>query len=256
MRLGLLADVHGNLPALEAVLDALAEQRVDGLLCAGDLVGYGPFPNEVVARVGEVCRATVAGNHDLAALGALSFDAWPPLARETLLWTQSVLGPGARAALAALPLRVDEVPDVALAHGSLDDPEVYVVTTEQAHEQLAATPARIVVLGHTHRAALIGERSDALLVARTGTVRIPDGERVVLNPGSVGQSRDGRVRARFATLDLERDEATFHAIAYDHRRTRRALREAGLPASAHHLKIDTIPRRAARKARRLATGLR
>ena len=252
MRLAVLADVHGNLPALEAVLDAVEVERVDGVICAGDLVGYGPFPNEVVERLGPACRSSVAGNHDLAALGVLPFDDWPPLARETLSWTRSVLTPPARRALEELPLVGEHVPGVVVAHGSIDDPEVYVMTTEEAQRQLAAISAEVMVLGHTHRAMVVGERSGLLLDGRGGTVGLPAGERIVLNPGSVGQSRDGRVRARFAILDLGRREVTLHAIRYDWRRTRRELRGAGLPPSAYHLRIDTVPRRALRRARRVA----
>ena len=256
MRVGLIADVHANLPALEAVLDVLGREQVDGIICAGDLVGYGPFPNEVIERVGEACDPCVVGNHDLAAIGALPFEAWPPLARETLAWTAPALTEQSRRVLAALPVLAGRAEGVAVAHGSVDDPEVYVRSTEDALQQLAATSADVLVLGHTHQQLAVAERSGALLAGRAGTVRLPAGERVVLNPGSVGQSRDGRVRARFALLDLTARVADFREVRYDWRETREALRRAGLPRSSYHLKIDTVPRRALGRVRRVAARAR
>ena len=121
MRYGVIADVHGNLDALRAVLRAIDREGVDRHLVAGDLVGYGPYPNECVAAVAELSAICVAGNHDLIALGALSDERCIELARRSLTWTRRVLGADERAFLAALP-RVDTAPGgVRMAHGSLDE---------------------------------------------------------------------------------------------------------------------------------------
>ena len=119
MRLGVFADVHGNLPALRAVLDVLAAERVDGYLCAGDLVGYGAQPNECVELVAELRATCVAGNHDLMATGRLDDDGIGPLARDTV--TAAALEPFARAYLSELPLTA-VAHDVLVAHGSVAIP--------------------------------------------------------------------------------------------------------------------------------------
>jgi predicted phosphodiesterase len=233
MRYGVFSDVHANLHALEAVLDFLADQRVDGYLCAGDLVGYGPLPNECVRRVLDLDVTCVAGNHDLIALGRLSDARCIALARDSLRWTREVLEDDVRARLAELPLAA-RVGDVALHHGSPGDVEDYVVTEEQALAVLAELPtsapgADIVVLGHTHRPVAVGARSGSRLRAGTGSVGLPAGEPILLNAGAVGQSRTRDPRARVMVLDLAAREAAFHAVDYDVEGCRAALRERGLP---------------------------
>ena len=127
VRYGVISDIHGNLPALEAVLDALARIGVDAYACAGDLVGYGPQPNECVQIVRALGVVSVAGNHDLIALGELSEDRCERLARDSLRWTRGQLEEPTRAYLAGLPRRVELPGGVVVAHGSLDDPQEYVL---------------------------------------------------------------------------------------------------------------------------------
>ena len=233
MRLGLISDVHGNLPALEAVLDALA--GVDRLLCAGDLVGYGPFPDKCVTRVAEAGAVTVAGNHDLIALGRLSTERCVPLARETLEWTRGRLGEDARRALEALPLRADPEDGLVLTHGGLGDPQRYVRSEAEAREQLEGVDAgATLVLGHTHVPLVVGEDRGELLRGGTGMVDLPAAERHLVNPGAVGQSRSADPRARAAVLDTDAASVELIAVDYDVRATRRALRAAGLPPNACH----------------------
>lgn len=239
MRYGVIADVHANLHALEAVLAFLSAQDVDGYLCAGDLVGYGPLPNECVRRVIELPGRCVAGNHDLIVLDRLSDERCIPLAKASLAWTRRVLDDAARALLAGLPLdaRAD---DVVLRHGSLADPQQYVVTARQAHACLddlarAEPGAAILILGHTHHPMAVSRGRGSLLRRATGTVRLPPGDPVVLNPGAVGQSRSRDTRARVMVLDTAARTATFHAVPYDEAACRRALRERGLPPASCHL---------------------
>jgi predicted phosphodiesterase len=239
MRLGIVADVHGNLRALEAVVAAL-DDRVDAFVCAGDLVGYGPFPNECVAAVASLRGLTcVAGNHDLIALGRLSDERCIPLARETLVWTARVLDESARAFLAGLPVDARPTPSLLLTHGAPGDPEEYVRTPERGRELLdgLGEAERFLVLGHTHE-----------------PWELRHGARTLLNPGSVGQSRSRDPRARFAILDVEEGRAELLAVEYDAEATRRALRERGLPEDACHLSPPPAVRRVAGKVRR-AVGL-
>ena len=235
MRWGVVSDVHGNLPALDAVLEALDAAGVDGLLCAGDLVGYGPYPDECVARVAASGAVTVAGNHDLIALGRLTTDRCVPLARETLEWTRGRLGGDARAVLEALPLRADLDGGLVMTHGGLGDPQRYVRSEADAREQLEGVAAGgTLVLGHTHVPLVVGEERGELLRDGVGEIALAAGERQLVNPGAVGQSRSADARARAAVLDTDAGTVRLLAVEYDVRATRAALRAAGLPADACH----------------------
>ena len=253
MRLGVLSDVHANLDALEAVLARLEGERIDRWLCAGDLVGYGPHPDACVDRVlGLPDVVCVTGNHDLIALGELSDAGCVPLARQTLAWTRSVLAAATADRLAALPLEA-RVGPVLMTHGALGDPAVYTERGRAAREQLAALPAdaEILLLGHTHRALAVREGTRrALLHERAGNVHLAAGRRHLLNPGSVGQSRDRAPLARAMVLDLGAGRAEFVAVEYDVRACRAALRERGLPENACHVPPRPRWRRLAGRARK------
>jgi len=235
MRYGVIADVHANLHALDASLAFLATRHVDVHLCAGDLVGYGPLPNESVRRVLGLGGVCVAGNHDLIALGRLSDERCIPLAQASLRWTARVLAGDVRTALAALPATAG-IDDVVLCHGWLDDPQRYVVGEQEAIERLRGIDgATLVITGHTHRPTAVGGRAGSLLRGQDGTVRLPPDEPVLLNPGAVGQSRSADPSARVMVLDTAARTAAFHAVPYDVEACRGALRERGLPPGACHL---------------------
>ncbi|MFL5782435.1 MAG: metallophosphoesterase family protein [Thermoleophilaceae bacterium] len=232
-RIGVIADVHGNLPALELVLAELDRAGVERILCAGDVVGYGPFPNECVARVRESAAACVAGNHDLMAVGRLEQGRPGGLVRQTMEWTRGVLAPDARGWLEELPGSVTEE-GLVMAHGSLSDPTVYVYADDSAEQLAAVPPGALLVLGHTHEPLVFGERRGRVLERRAGEVAIEAGERLLVNPGSVGQPREWRALARFAVIDLGAGVVHHHAIRCDQARVRRALADAGLPGDACH----------------------
>jgi predicted phosphodiesterase len=253
MRYGVISDVHGNANALEAVLRALDRASVDRLICPGDLVGYGPRPNECVARIAALDPIAVAGNHDLMALGRLPSDGLGTLPRRTLHWTRTVLDDPAREYLGALPLTASTGDGVVVAHGSLDDPTEYVHDCAAGAAQLRLVRERerghgaraaVLLLGHTHRPLACGARE----ARAEGDVELSKERPSLLNAGSVGQSRERRPLARALVLDLGRGVATFLAVEYDADATRRELRKAGLPPYACHL----APGRLARWRRRLA----
>jgi predicted phosphodiesterase len=260
VRYAVLSDIHGNMHALDAALDALADLDVTGYLCAGDLVGYGPMPNECVAAVAALDAMCVAGNHDLIALDRLPDADCSELAKVSLRWTKRHLDAAARRYLEQLPLVLATPDGVVVAHGSLRDPWEYVREPAERIDQFRALAqehprARVLILGHTHGAAAHGARSGATDVRRGGTVRLADGDTYLLNPGSVGQSRDARPRARFMVLDTDRNEATFHAVRFDVGACRRALRQRGLPAYSYQLRPPALRRYAGslrRAARRMS----
>lgn len=246
MRYGVVSDVHANLHALETVLAELERAGVEQLLCPGDLVGYGPRPNECVARLREAGALAVAGNHDLMALRGLREVRLGGLQRKTMEWTRGAIDDDTRAYLSALPPRATTDDGVTLAHGSLDDPTVYVRDCSAGQAQLArlaeVEPAASagLLLGHTHH-PLACDRAGQLEAGGTLELRERDGA-WLLNAGSVGQARERQPLARALVLDTAAAEARFLALDYDVDATRRELAAAGLPAEACHLKPRRLPR--------------
>jgi predicted phosphodiesterase len=252
VRLAVLSDVHGNFAALAAALRAARRMGADRVLCLGDLVGYGPHPNECVARLRELDALAVAGNHDLMAVDRAEHHA-STLAARTLDWTRAVLDADARAYLTALPLQLEVGAWIVMAHGGLGDPARYVWPGAGAAAELRALErlaprAGLLLLGHTHQALAYGERSRTQLVGGRGRVSLGTSERFLLNPGAVGQSRQWSAAARVLVLDLERRTARFVAAPYDVAPVRDALRRLGLPPDACHRR--PAPARAARHAGR------
>lgn len=260
MVLGVLADVHGNRHALERVLGALEREGVDAYVCAGDVVGYGPYPNECVELIAGRRPTCIAGNHDLIAVGRLSADGIGDLARETLEWTVDALDDGSRRYLSELPLSA-QIAGTVVAHGGIDDPRRYVIEPAQAAAELELLSGRrsdasLLILGHTHRPLAYGTRSGAAIQGSSGEVELERGQRYLLNPGSVGQARERRPVARYMVLDLAARRASFRELVYDDAACRSALRAKGLPSHACHKPpprgVRAVSARALRKGKALA----
>jgi predicted phosphodiesterase len=250
-RIGLIADVHGNLHALRAVMDEIGRAGVDAVVCAGDLVGYGPYPNECVELVAGMGAACVAGNHDLMAIDALPVGRSGRLVRESQEWTSGQLSTEVRAYLAALPVKL-VVGEVVVAHGSLNDPSKYVVSDAEGRAEIAESArqhpeARTLVLGHTHHRRILSDDGSLAPAPRDGRTFLSSGARYLLNPGSVGQSREWMPppRARFMVLDLKARQVDCRTVDYDVASCSAALRERGLPPYSMHL----LPGRVGRAAR-------
>jgi predicted phosphodiesterase len=257
MRYGVLADIHGNLHALESALLTLEREGVDALICAGDLVGYGPLPDECVELVVARGVTCVAGNHDLIAIGRLSDDRCPRRARESLRWTREVLTDATVEYLMTLPLRTIVAGRVVVAHGSLDDPEEYVTRPNQAADQLRLlseryADARALVLGHAHRPRIFDAAGRVTTISTDKAISLVTKDSFVFTPGSVGQSSERDARARFAVLDVERQLVTFHAVPYDVDACVAELRRKGLPPDACFRAAPSPVGRALRWARRTA----
>jgi predicted phosphodiesterase len=235
MNLAIISDIHGNLPALEAVLAEIDGAAPDDLWCLGDVVGYGAEPNECTELVRERCSLSLAGNHDLAVLDAIDISSFSPAAAEAAQWTQSQLTDEAREFLGGLHA-ADETQEVALYHASpRDHVWEYVLWPEQAGECIAKQARRIALIGHSHialcfRAADDGDpdSTEGAQVSAGTQLDLREG-RWLLNPGSVGQPRDGDPRAAWLELDTENWTATYRRTEYEIDRAADSIAAAGLP---------------------------
>lgn len=257
-RYGVLSDIHGNLHALQASINDLRALGVDRWICAGDIVGYGPQPNECVETIMELGAICVAGNHELLALDRIGMQRSGSLCRETAAWTRATLSSANRSLLDSLPHTASVDDDIVVTHGSLNDPEEYVRERQQALTQLDLLEARegtarVVVLGHTHeQLAFSGE--DRLHRLDAG-IRIDPSAGALVNPGAVGQSRhrESQPRARHLLIDTESWLFTFRATAYDTVAARAALRRRRLPPECLHVHpglVHKVSRRVRRAVRR------
>jgi diadenosine tetraphosphatase ApaH/serine/threonine PP2A family protein phosphatase len=234
MRIAVLSDVHGNLHALDAVLAAVERERPDAVWCLGDTVGYGPQPSQCCERVRAVAGVTLCGNHDLGVLGAVPLDDFQPDAAAAALWTREHLDERSAAWLRGLDPAV-VVDGAALYHGSPRDPVwEYLLSAEAIVAALEDAPRRLVLVGHSHVALAVARSADGAVAggaAPAGTrVDLGDDD-LLLNPGSVGQPRDGDPRAAWLLLDQAAGRVEFRREDYDVEATQREIRDAGLPAS-------------------------
>jgi predicted phosphodiesterase len=236
MRVAVVSDIHANLPAFEAALTAIEAAGVDEVWSLGDTIGYGAEPDECADLARERCDLCLVGNHDLAVLGALDVGAFSEAAAAAVAWTRTHVSERTLAMLGELE-PVGEREGIGLFHASPRDPVwEYVLSAEQADACLDVQPSRIALIGHSHvslffcrlddeegageiRGAQAG--NDTLLDLTTGAW--------LVNPGSVGQPRDGDPRAAWLELDTEEQSARFHRVDYDVERAAEAIASAGLP---------------------------
>jgi diadenosine tetraphosphatase ApaH/serine/threonine PP2A family protein phosphatase len=234
MRACVVSDIHGNLHALEAVLEAIDAEAPDEVWCLGDLVGYGPRPNECCRLVAERADVCLVGNHDLAVLGKIDIDVFTHDAGVSARWTREVLEDDARAFLGELEPAGSRA-DAALFHASPRDPVwEYVLSIEVADQCLRQVDGNLVLVGHSHFALafwLTGGGTEGGLAPNGSNVDLAPADAWLLNPGSVGQPRDGDPRASFLVLDTDERWARFRRVPYDIAATQAEIRELGLPHS-------------------------
>jgi predicted phosphodiesterase len=230
MRIAVLSDIHGNLPALEAVLAAL--KPYDAIWQLGDVVGYGPQPDEVVARLADEGATGVRGNHDAAAIGQLDTDSFNDDARAAVEWTADRIEPQTREWLAALPERAED--DIfTLVHGSPRDPTwEYVFTASIARGNLSAFSTDHCLVGHTHIPVVYrekGGRMEGIQIDAGDKLKLSS-QRSILNPGSVGQPRDGDPRASGMLLDTAERTLEWQRVDYPIKQVQALMTERKLPA--------------------------
>jgi diadenosine tetraphosphatase ApaH/serine/threonine PP2A family protein phosphatase len=234
MRIAVVSDIHSNLAALEAVFADADAQGTGAIWCLGDLVGYGPDPNECVALVRERAQVCLGGNHDLAALGEMDLEYFNPDAAIAARWTADQLSDDIRTYLSGLPNAL--VQDAfTLAHGSPRQPVwEYVLSYGVALASFALLETRYALVGHTHWPTVwlqpAGSAHELECVPLDPADPFPLGEDLlILNPGSVGQPRDGDIRASYLILDTDDRIATVRRVPYALETTQERMREAGLP---------------------------
>lgn len=236
MRLLVLSDIHANLTALEAALAAAAGSW-ERVVCLGDVVGYGPDPNEVTSLIRELGATTIRGNHDKAVTDLMATDDFNPVAKAAVNWSRSQLSNENLDWLAALPQGPREAEGVVLVHGAFQDEDEYVFTPSQALEGLLDSTLPVTFYGHTHHQGGFSYQDSLLEVLQLhprdgeerSALRIESDKRYLLNPGSIGQPRDGDPRAGFAIADLQHGVVEFWRIPYDIEKVQERMRRAKLP---------------------------
>lgn len=231
MRVAVISDVHSNLHALVAVRREIEREQPDEVWNLGDNVGYGARPSECCRILRRLASQSLVGNHDLTAIGKLSLDNFSAVAATAATWTQHHLSKSAAAYLADLA-PMSKFQEYELYHGSPREAVwAYVLKPADAADAFSLSSSPLMLVGHSHFALAASTKRGRLEfdMAPAGTVVDLSHGRVLLNPGSVGQPRDGDPRAAFVMLDLDAARAEFKRVEYDIERTQVEIREAGLP---------------------------
>jgi predicted phosphodiesterase len=234
MRIAILSDIHANQEALLAVLKKATTLGADKTICLGDIVGYGPEPNECIELLQERGALCIRGNHDEAAVGLREPDNFNDLARVAVLWTRAQLNRRSREFLISLPNRT-LFSDAVLFHGAINEPDRYLISRAEVLENFNALAAlrgdiRIGFFGHTHvQTAWIREGAAVSSLLSAQTTHLSPEKRYLINPGSTGQPRDGDLRAAFLVYDDVERTVLFYREEYDFRSCQEKIRAAGLP---------------------------
>lgn len=233
MRYAVLSDIHGNLEALEAVVRDMTAHHIAHAICLGDLVGYYANPNECLDLIRTWPGVFIRGNHDRAVLGHVDIAEFNTVAREALEWTWAVLRPDHRQWLSTLPDELEVDSSLVVVHGAPGDPDAYIFTPAEAEAAMAAFRQRyphrtVCFYGHTHQRAVWAwppvqePEATEVYLAPTGVY--------LVNPGSVGQSRDGVPGASYSWFDADTRMLVCRRVPYDYQVTQEKVRAAGLPA--------------------------
>ena len=233
MRYGIVSDVHSNLEALQTVLTELDKLGIDELVCLGDIVGYGPSPNECCTILRERRCMSIAGNHDEAAATESGIDYFSPLAREALEWNRAALTSDHLAYLAGLP-RERRFETFDIVHGAPVYHFDYILDVIDAQAAFDRTDAALTFVGHSHIAEVYYQdasgRTFQQRLLHGGRVDISSEYRYIVNPGSVGQPRDRNPQAAFAIIDVDEGYVDVRRVTYDVRSVQARIEHARLPS--------------------------
>ncbi len=235
MRYAIISDIHGNLPALQRVLAELVEADIDRHLCLGDIVGYGAQPNECCQAIQELEVVCLRGNHEQGVLQP-DFEQWfNAAARACLVWTRTQLTAENRAFLEALE-ETAQVGNITICHGSIPDPNFYITSSQEALPSLQVMAGTVGFFGHTHSAEYfvqrqVGELPEHRPSPAGGICLVESGCKYLINPGAVGQPRDGNPQAAYAIYDEESGQIELRRVDYDIAAAQQKMIDAGLPPS-------------------------
>ncbi|MFC1587554.1 metallophosphoesterase family protein [Planctomycetota bacterium] len=230
MKYGVFGDIHGNLEALNTVIEEMGKQKLDGYICVGDLVGYGANPSECISLVRDINPVVVAGNHDWAAIGKINSDYFNFYAKEAINWTSTVLSSEEKAWLSELPL-IEIGDKFTVAHSTIFKPELfsYVQTSYDAHLSFEQMDSQVGFVGHSHIPVTF-LCQDYISFTLDTMIVLQNGEKALINVGSVGQPRDENPRAAYGIFDDQAGTIELHRIEYDINLTTQKIKEAGLPS--------------------------
>ena len=236
MKYLILSDIHANKTAFDTVLET-AKGKWDKAVCLGDLVGYGPDPNEAIDRVRELDAVTIRGNHDKAVTGLTNPEEFNPVAHAAVLWTRERISPENMEYLQKLPQGPLKTGGFSMVHGAVYDEDEYVFGPEQAADGLIDAPTPVVFFGHTHIQGGFTLRGHDVGTLHTRpqapteslSIQLARGTSYLLNPGSIGQPRDGDSRAGFAIFDPDSQTVEFWRVPYDVQDVQQRMMAAGLP---------------------------
>jgi predicted phosphodiesterase len=236
MRYLILSDIHSNVEALAACVQRAKQAAYDAVLCCGDIVGYGPSPVEAVDGIRALNALTIRGNHDRVAAGLDEATQFNPHARHAVYWTRNALPESYREYLAQLPVGpLDITAEAQLVHGAVTHEDDYIFTEADANENFLLTNKSLTFFGHSHFPVVFANGRGNSVQAMSYefdefiAVKCEAGRKLLVNPGSVGQPRDGDPRASFAIWDADRARIEFYRVEYDVQRTQEKMRAAELP---------------------------
>jgi len=227
-----VSDIHGNLEALESVLSAVSEERVDGYLFVGDVVGYGADPKECIKLLKSLDPAVaIAGNHDWGAIDKLDVSYFSEAAMAAIICTKRTLDDGELEYLRSFPLSYEDE-KLTLVHGTLNMPEefYYISDTEDAYVSLSLMKNPVCFIGHSHVPGIFTSDHTKVEYVESANVKLDSERRYLVNVGSVGQPRDGNPDASFAIYDDEELTVELKRARYDVKKAQAKILKAGLPA--------------------------
>jgi predicted phosphodiesterase len=235
MKHAILSDIHANFHALQRVLDDAAQLQIEQFIVCGDIVGYGAQPNECCQAVRELSALVVCGNHDVAAVSPAKEEWFTAVARACIQWTRETLREDNLEFLRELP-PTQRLPGAHVCHGSLPDPDLYTTGPLEAMASLAVMAEDICFLGHTHRSEWYTDHSDKRPPSHSprpegGLLELTSDRKYVINPGGLGQPRDGNSQTSYAVWDQEARTVEIRRVSYDVTGAQHLIYEAGLPQS-------------------------
>ncbi len=229
MRYYIISDIHGNLEGLERALQDIESDLPGEVICLGDVVGYGPDPNECCRVIKEKASVTILGNHDESVIEDVDLSYFNPFAREAILWTKQSLTEESLDFLRSLPL-MHNTEHACFVHATPLQPEEwnYIFNFEEALANFRMIQQKVCFIGHSHQPMLLGYDGRQIIIHKSNTLEPKDSLKYIINVGSVGQPRDGDPRLSYAVYDSDSKSCQIRRLAYDIQKTQDKMRKAGL----------------------------